>query len=159
MATSLLKSFIEAVNPAVGKAAKKVWDPQGHKTERKMQPWAAQDAPSTEPSSKGVLESQSSRPENVVDQGAVREWVVEGEDVLEVSGEEFPSLELADQIAICRWIPITDPDSMSANTSSEPILASTQQSQWEAEDRESEAGDIIQDAQFFQYAATEYQMA
>ena len=30
--------------------------------------------------------------------------------------------------------------------------------QWEAVDRESEAGDIIQDAQFFQDAATEYQL-
>ena len=89
----------------------------------------------------------------------MREWVAEGEDVLEVSGEEFPSLELADQIAIRRQIPITDPDSMSVNTSSEPILVSAQQSQREAEDRELEAGDIIQDAQFFQEAATEYQMA
>ena len=83
---------------------------------------------------------------------------MEGEDVLEVSGEEFPSLELADQIAICRQIPVTDSDSMSVNTSSEPILASSQQSQWEAEDRGSESGDIIQDAQFFQDAATEYQL-
>ena len=83
---------------------------------------------------------------------------MEGEDVLEVSGEEFPSLELADQIAVHRRIPVTDPDSMSVNTSSKPIRASVQQLQWEAEDRESEAGDIIQDAQFFQDAATEYQL-
>ena len=102
MATSLLKSFIEAVNPAVGKVAKKAQDPQGRKTERKMQPQAASDALSKEPPSKGVLESQSSQPENVVDQGAVWERVTEGEDVLEVSEEEFPSLELADQIAVCR---------------------------------------------------------
>ena len=47
---------------------------------------------------------------------------------------------------------------MSVNTSSKPILASAKQSQWEAEDRGSEAGDIIQDAQFFQDAATEYQL-
>ena len=159
MATSLLKSFIEVVNPPVGKVAKKVCDPQGHKTKRKMWPRAAQDPPSTEPSSKGVLESWSSQPEKVVDQGAVQEWVEEGEDVLEVSWEEFPSLELVDQIAIHRQIPVTDPDSMLVNTSSEPILASTQQLQWEAEDRESEVGDIIQDAQFFPDASTEYQMA
>ena len=48
---------------------------------------------------------------------------------------------------------------MSVNTSSEPILASAQQSQREAEDRGLESGDIIQDAQFFQDAATEYQLA
>ena len=109
-------------------------DPQGRKTERKTQPQAAQDAPSTEPSSKAVLESWSSRPKDVVDQGAVREQVMGSEDVLEVSGEEVPSLELADQIAVRRQIPITDPDSMSVNTSSEPILVSAQQLQWEAED-------------------------
>ena len=60
MATSFLKSFIEAVNPAGGKAARKVQDPQGRKTERKTWPQAASDATSTEPSSKGVLESRSS---------------------------------------------------------------------------------------------------
>ena len=38
MATSFLKSFMEAVNPGVGKAAKRVQDPQGHKTERRTQP-------------------------------------------------------------------------------------------------------------------------
>ena len=46
-----------------------------------------------------------------MDQGAVREQVTGSEDVLEVSGEEIPSLELADQIAVHRQIPITDPDS------------------------------------------------
>ena len=159
MATSFLKNFIEVVNPAAGKVVKKAQDPQGSKTERKMWPQAAQDALSTKPSSKGVFERWTSQPKNVVDQGAVQERVAEDEDVLEGSGEEFPSLELADQIAVHRQIPITDPDSMSLNTSSEPILVSAQQSQWEAEDRGLEAGDIIQDAQFFRDAATEYQLA
>ena len=123
-----------------------------------MRPPAAQDAPSTEPSSKAVLESRSSGPKDVVDQGAVWEQVTESEDALEVSEEEIPAQELADQIAVHRQIPITDPDSMLVNTSSEPILVSAQQLQWEAEDSGSEAGDIIRDAQFFQDAATEYQL-
>ena len=53
MTTSLLKSFIEAVNPVAGKAGKKAQDPQGCKTERKN-PWSqvGQAAPQAEPSSK-----------------------------------------------------------------------------------------------------------
>ena len=162
MATSLLKSFIEAVNPAAGQAAKKAWVPQGHKTERKMWSQAAQVAPPTEPASKSVLEVRSSQtdwPGDVVDQGAMRVQATESENVLEVSGEEVPSLELADQIAVCRQIPVMEPDSMLVNTSSKAIQASVQQSQWEAEDIGSEQGDIIQDAQFFQDVATEYQLA
>ena len=93
-----------------------------------------------------------------MDQGPVQEQVVGGEDVLEVFEEEIPSLELADQIAVHRRIPITDLDSMSVNTSFKSILASAQQLQWEAEDSGSEAGDIVQDAKFFQDAATEYQL-
>ena len=38
MATSFLKSFMEVVNPAASKAARKAQDPQGHKTKRKTQP-------------------------------------------------------------------------------------------------------------------------
>ena len=34
MATSFLKSFMEAVNLTAGKDAKKMRDPQGHKTEK-----------------------------------------------------------------------------------------------------------------------------
>ena len=53
-------------------------------------------------SSKATLERQSTRPEIVVVPEAVQEQVAEGENVLEVSGEEIPSMELADQIAIHR---------------------------------------------------------
>ena len=48
---------------------------------------------------------------------------------------------------------------MSVDTSSTAMSASAQQLQHEAEDSGSEQGDIIQDAQFFQDAATEYQLA
>ena len=105
MATSLLKSFIEAVNPAAAKAGKKARDPQGHKAERKLQPQAGQAVPQAEPSLKAVLEVRSSRTDpsgDDVGQGAMWVPVAEGENVLEVSGEEIPSLELADQIAVCR---------------------------------------------------------
>ena len=48
---------------------------------------------------------------------------------------------------------------MSMDTSSTAMSMSAQQQQREAEDSGSEQGDIIQDAQFFQDAATEYQLA
>ena len=48
---------------------------------------------------------------------------------------------------------------MSVDTSSKAMSMSTQQLQHEAEDSCSEQGDIIEDAQFFQDAATEYQLA
>ena len=41
---------------------------------------------------------------------AMQELSVDGENVLEVSGEEIPSMELADQIAIHRQIPVMDPE-------------------------------------------------
>ena len=105
MATSLLKSFIEAVNPAAVKAVKKVRDPQGHKDERKTWSQAGQAVLQAELPSKSVLEVQSSQtdqPGDDVGQGTMWVQSAESENVLEVSGEEIPSLELADQIAVRR---------------------------------------------------------
>ena len=81
---------------------------------------------------------------------------MEGEHVLEVSGEEIPSLELADQIAVCKGIPVMEPSSMSVDTSSTTMSMSTQQLQHELEESWSEHGDIVQDVQFFQDAAIVY---
>ena len=61
MATSFLKSFMEVVNPAAGKSAQKVWDPQSRKTERKTQPEAETNVLLSE-----ALEDRSSRPEIIV---------------------------------------------------------------------------------------------
>ena len=109
MATSLLKSFIEVVNHAVAKAGKKVQDSQGHKAERRTWSQAGQAVLQAEPSSKSVLEvwsSQTDQPGNDVGPGTVRVQAAESENVLEVSGEEIPSLELADQIAVCSESPL-----------------------------------------------------
>ena len=68
-----------------------------------MHPQAGQAASQAEPSSKSVLEVQSSRTDQPGDDvGPGTMWVqaAESENVLEVSGEEIPSLELADQIAV-----------------------------------------------------------
>ena len=60
-------------------------------------------------------------------------------------------MELADQIAICRRIPVMDPETTDNTDPDHPVLASI-------DDSGSEAGDIIQDAKFFQEAVTEYQL-
>ena len=134
MATSFLKSFIEVVNPVVQKAAKRVQDPQGHKTERKTWPQSAPDAPSMELTLKATLEGQSSRPEIVVVPELMQEQVAEGENVLEVSGEEIPSMELADQIAIRRQIPVMDSDWTEDDTDLNPVQASVHHVQQEVDD-------------------------
>ena len=101
MATSFLKSFMEAVNEAAGKAVKKPQDPQGRKTERRMQPEAAPNA-LLELTSKEALEERSTRPEIIVVPQAMQELQVDDEDVLDVSGEEVPPGELAEKIVVCR---------------------------------------------------------
>ena len=101
MATSFLKSFMEAVNPATGKVVKKLRDPQGCKTERRTRPEAALNA-LLELTSKEALEERSTRPEIVVVPQAVQELPVDDEDVLDVSREEVPPGELAEQIAVRR---------------------------------------------------------
>ena len=159
MATSFLKSFMEAVNPVVGKAAKRVQDPQGHKTERRMWSEADLDALSMRPTMNATLEERSTWPEIVVVPPAEQEQLVEGENVLEVSGEEIPSRELADQIAIHRQILVMDSELTEGDTNVDPVPASTHHLQWDVDDSGLETGDIIQDAKFFQEAVTEYQLA
>ena len=84
---------------------------------------------------------------------------MDSENAVEVSEEEVPSLELADQIAVRRQIHIREPSSMSVDTSSMAMSTSAQQPQRVTEESGSEHGDIIDNAQFFQDAATEYQLA
>ena len=61
MATSFLKSFMEAVNPIAGQSAQKARDPQSRKTEKKTQPEAETNVLFSE-----ALEDRSSRPEIIV---------------------------------------------------------------------------------------------
>ena len=101
MAHSFLKSFMEAVNPAAGKAAQKVQDPQGCKTERRTHPEAASNA-LLEMTSKEALEEQSTRPEIVVVPQVMQVPQVDDEDILDVSGEEVPPEELPEWIIVHR---------------------------------------------------------
>ena len=99
MATFFLKSFMEAVNPAAGKVVKKPRDPQGHKTERRTWPEAAPNA-LLEFTSKEALEEWLTQLEIVVVPQAMQEPQVDNEDALDVSGEEVPPGELAEQIVV-----------------------------------------------------------
>ena len=121
MATSFLKSLMEAVNPAAGKAAQKARDPQGRKTERKMQPEAAPNA-LLELTSKEALEERSNRPEIVVVPQTVQESREDDEDVLEISGELAEQMELADQIVVQRRVPVEDPEEEMGSVDSNPVL-------------------------------------
>ena len=111
------------------------------------------------PASKSALEIQSTNivQSNDVGQEAMQGPAEEGENALEGSREEIPSLELAEQITICRPIPVMEPNLSPVNTSLSSLPASAQQLQHKMEDIGSEHSDIIQDAQFFQDTAIEYQ--
>ena len=148
MATSFLKSFMEAVNPAAGKAAQKAWDPQGHKTERRTRPEAASNA-LLELASKEALEEWSTWPEIVVVPQVVLEPQADDEDVLDVSGEEVPPGKLPEWIIVHRQIPV-DPEE-TGSTNPDRVLTTIDETGLNT-------GDIVEDAKFFQEAVTEYQL-
>ena len=152
MATSFLKSFMEAVNPAAGKDAKKMRDPQGRKAEGGTQSEPAPNALLAELSSKEALEARSTRPEIIVVPQAMQELPEDDENVLEISGELTERMELADQIVIPRRIPVDNPEEEMGSVNSNPVLTTINETG-------PETRDIVQDAKFFQEAATEYQLA
>ena len=114
-----------------------------------------------DPASKSALETRSTNvvQSDDVGQGAMQGPAEEGENALGGSGDEIPSLDLAEQITIHKPIPVTEPNSSPDNTSLSSLPASMQQLQSEMEDTNSEHGDIVQDAQFFQDTVIEYQVA
>ena len=125
-----------------------------------MRSQTAWSVPEPDPASKTALETWSINvvQSDDVGQGAMQGPAEGGENALGGLGRQSPSLELAEQIAIRRPIPVMEPDSSPDNTSLSSLPASTQQPQHEMEDTGSEHGDIIQDAQFFQDTAIEYQV-
>ena len=89
MATSFLKSFMEVVNPAAGKAAQKVRDPQSHKTERKMQPEAETNVLLSE-----ALKDRSSRPKIIVVPQTEQMPQMDDVNVLEIPAEDVSPKDL-----------------------------------------------------------------
>ena len=152
MATFFLKSFMEAVNLAAGKAAQKAQDPQSCKTERKTWPKAAPNA-LLELTSKEALEEWSNWPGIVVVPQTMQESPEDNENILKISGELTERMELADRTVVWRWAPVEDPEEEMGSFDSNPVLTTIDEMGPETETR-----DIVQDAKFFQEAATEYQL-
>ena len=95
MATSFLKSFMEAVNPTAGKAAQNVWDPQSHKTKRKTQPEAETNVLLSE-----ALKDWSTRPEIIVLPQAEQVPQMDDVNILEIPAEEVSPEDLPEQIIV-----------------------------------------------------------
>ena len=73
------------------------------------------------------------------------------ENVLEISGELAEQMEFADQIVIRRRVPLEDLEEEMGSINSNPVLTTIDEM-----GPETETCDIVQDAKFFQEAATEY---
>ena len=145
MATSFLKSFMEVVNPAAGKAAQKAHDPQSHKTERKTQPEAEANVLLSE-----ALKEWSSRPEIIVVPLTVQMPQMDDVNVLEIPAEDVSPEDLLEWIIVQRCIPVESDEESS--TDPNPIRTTI-------DETDPGADDITGDAKLFQEAATEYHLA
>ena len=104
--------------------------------------------------SKDALEEWSNWPEIVVVPQTVQEAPEDDENVLKISGELAEQMELADQIVIQRRVPVDDLEDETGSIKSNPVLTTIDETGPKTKSR-----DIVQDAKFFQEAATEYQLA
>ena len=102
-----------------------------------------------EMTSKEAHEEWSTWPEIVVVPQVMQELQVDDEDILDVSGEEVPPGELPEWIIVRRQIPV-DPEE-TGSTDPDPVLTTINETGLNT-------GDIVEDAKFFQEAATEYQL-
>ena len=115
MATSFLKSFMEAVNPTAGKAAQKARDPQSRKTERKTQPKAEANVLLSE-----ALKEWSSRPEIIVVPQTEQMPQIDNVNVLEIPVEDVSPEDLLEWIIVQGRIPVESDEESSTNP--DPIL-------------------------------------
>ena len=147
MATSFIKSFMEAVNPAAAKAAKKAQDPRDPRVEEARQPRTASNA-LLDATSRETLEERPAGTEVVIIPQMEMGHLDEVETV-EIPADQVAPEDLPQRVTIRRCIPIksdeedvTDPDHLTT-----------------IDETGSGTGDIADDAKFFQDAATEYQLA
>ena len=148
MATSFIKSFMEAVNPAAARAAKKSQDPQDPRVERMRQPQAASNA-LLDATSMEALESRPTGPEIVVIPQTEQMGPMEDIDTVEILADEVAPEDLPQHVIVHRRVPIeSDEESII-----DPDALTT------IDETGSGTGDITDDAKLFQDAATEYQLA
>ena len=148
MATSFIKSFMEAVNPAAARAAKRTQDPQDPRVERERQPQAASNT-LLDATFRETLEERPAGPEIVIippteDMGAMANI-----NTVEIPADQFAPEELPQRVIVNRRVPIESDE----ESTIDPDILTT------IDETGSGTGDIVDDAKLFQDAATEYQLA
>ena len=148
MATSFIKSFMETVNLAAAKAAKRTQNPQDPRIKGMKRPEAASNA-LLDVTSKEALEEQPAGPEIIV---IPQTQMVQMDDVnvLEIPADEVAPEDLPEWVIIHRCIPVESDEESSIDP--DPILTTIDETGWGVDD-------ITGDAKLFQEAATEYQLA
>ena len=148
MATSFIKSLIEAVNPAAAKATKRAQDPQNPRVERTRRPQVASNA-LLDVTSKEALEERPTGPEVVVIPLTEQLGPMDDIDTVEIPVDQVAPEDLPQCVLIHRCVPIeSDEESIT-----DPEILTT------IDETGSGGGDIADDAKLFQDAATEYQLA
>ena len=148
MATSFIKSFMEAVNPAAARATKRTQDPQDPRVERERQPQAASNT-LLDATFRETLEERPAGPEIVIippteDMGAMANI-----NTVEIPADQFAPEELPQRVIVNRRVPIESDE----ESTIDPDILTT------IDETGSGTGDIVDDAKLFQDAATEYQLA
>ena len=148
MATSFIKSFMEAVNPAAARAAKRTQDPQDPRVERVKQPQAASNT-LLDATFRETLEERPAGLEIVIIPPTEDMGVMANIDTVEIPADQFAPEELPQCVIINRQVPIeSDEESII-----DPNILTT------IDETGCGTGDIADDAKLFQDAATEYQLA
>ena len=148
MATSFIKSFMEAVNPAAARATKRTQNPQDPMTKGTKQPEAASNA-LLDVTSKEALEERPVGPEIIVIPQAQMAQM-DDMNVLKIPADEAAHEDLPEQVIVCWRIPVESEEESSVDT--DPVLTTIDETGPGVED-------ITGDAKLFQEAATEYQLA
>ena len=105
MATSFIKSFMEAVNPAAARAAKRDQDPQDPRVENPRQPQAASNA-LLDATSREALEEWPASPEIVVIPQTIQMGPMDDIDTVEIPADEVAPEDLPQRVIIHRRVPI-----------------------------------------------------
>ena len=114
MATSFIKSFMKAVNPAAARAAKKSQDPQDPRVERMRQPQVASNA-LLDATSMEALEERPTGPEIVVIPQTEQMELMDDVDTVEIPADEVAPEDLPQRVVIRRHVPIESDEESTFN--------------------------------------------
>ena len=105
MATSFIKSFMEAVNPATARAAKKAQDPQDPRVEKTRQPQVASNV-LLDVTSREALEERPTSPEIVVIPQTEQMGPMDDIDTVEIPADQVAPEDLPQRVLVHRRVPI-----------------------------------------------------